>query len=97
MTSKKIVAAERRTPGQLRVEDVAFPGDQQRTISGPLASPEFWDDEFVSFGGRFGSYGPLMFAEAPAMFALLVESQQCIGGDWRDRRDALLAKISEAR
>lgn len=29
---------------------------------------------------------------APDMLALLVESQDGIGGDWRDRRDAVVAK-----
>ena len=30
-------------------------------------------------------------AAAPTMLALLIESQTNIGGDWRDRRDAVIA------
>jgi RNA polymerase subunit RPABC4/transcription elongation factor Spt4 len=33
-------------------------------------------------------------ATAPDLFALLVESQTSIGGDWRKRRDALIAKAT---
>lgn len=32
---------------------------------------------------------------ASEMLALLVESQTSIGGDWRERRDAILAKLSD--
>jgi hypothetical protein len=38
----------------------------------------------------------LLIATAPDMFALLVESQSSIGGDWRERRDAVVAKAGGA-
>lgn len=31
---------------------------------------------------------------APELLALLIESQQSIGGDWRERRDAAVAKAT---
>lgn len=33
-----------------------------------------------------------LIAAAPELLALLIESQSDIGGDWRERRDALIAK-----
>jgi hypothetical protein len=37
-----------------------------------------------------------LIAAAPELLALLVESQDSIGGDWRERRDALVAKATGA-
>lgn len=34
---------------------------------------------------------------APEMLALLIESQASIGGDWRERRDAIITKLTEAK
>ncbi len=36
----------------------------------------------------------VLIAEAPDLLALLVESQESIGGDWRQRRDAAIAKAT---
>jgi hypothetical protein len=33
----------------------------------------------------------------PEMLALLIESQSSIGGDWRQRRDAIVAKATGAK
>lgn len=38
-----------------------------------------------------------LIAAAPGMYALLDESQNFIGGDWRQRRDALLIEIDGGR
>lgn len=35
-----------------------------------------------------------LIATAPELLALLMESQKFIGGDWRERRDALIAKAT---
>lgn len=35
-----------------------------------------------------------LIAAAPELLALLVESQRSIGGDWRERRDAAIAKAT---
>jgi hypothetical protein len=35
-----------------------------------------------------------LIAAAPELLKLLVESQEYIGGDWRDRRDAAIAKVT---
>ena len=35
-----------------------------------------------------------LMAAAPDLLALLVESQSFIGGDWRERRDAVIAKAT---
>ena len=35
-----------------------------------------------------------LIAVAPDLLALLVESQENIGGDWRERRDAAIAKAT---
>lgn len=35
-----------------------------------------------------------LMASAPALLTLLVESQTSIGGDWRQRRDATIAKVT---
>jgi hypothetical protein len=81
---------------------------KQYTRSGPLKvgedgrilneirfqDPERWEETFVSFSGNFGSYGPHLFASAPELLALLVESQTSIGGDWRERRDAAIKKAT---
>lgn len=37
-----------------------------------------------------------LIALAPDLLALLVESQSSIGGDWRERRDAAIAKATGA-
>ena len=37
-----------------------------------------------------------LIAVAPDLLALLVESQENIGGDWRERRDAAIAKATGA-
>lgn len=34
----------------------------------------------------------MLMAAAPELLALLIESQENIGGDWRERRDAAIAK-----
>jgi len=35
-----------------------------------------------------------LLAAAPELLALLIESQDSIGGDWRERRDAAVAKAT---
>lgn len=37
-----------------------------------------------------------LIAAAPELLELLVQSQESIGGDWRERRDALIAKATGA-
>jgi hypothetical protein len=38
-----------------------------------------------------------LIAAAPKLLALLIESQESIGGDWRDRRDAVIAELAETQ
>jgi hypothetical protein len=38
-----------------------------------------------------------LIAAAPKLLALLIESQESIGGDWRDRRDAVIAELTETQ
>lgn len=59
-----------------------------------FCDPERWEETYVSFSGSFGCYGPHLFAAAPELLALLIESQHSIGGDWRARRDAAIAKAT---
>jgi hypothetical protein len=54
-----------------------------------FAHPEHWPGERVPDG-------PLVHSDcesAPDLELLLIESQTSIGEDWRERRDAVLARI----
>jgi hypothetical protein len=77
------------TPGPLAVREDGFITNEIR-----FRDPEHWKETYVSFSGSFGSYGPQLFAAAPELLALLIESQHSIGGDWRARRDAAIAKAT---
>lgn len=44
--------------------------------------------------GEPSIFNAQLIAAAPELLALLIESQDSIGGDWRERRDAAIAKAT---
>ena len=74
-------------------------------MSKETISPAPWHDngnEIVDgngkvIGGAFSNEDGTLMAAAPELLALLVESQSFIGGDWRERRDAVVAKVTGAQ
>lgn len=48
-----------------------------------------WETEYQERQARYR-----LEAAAPELLALLIESQESIGGDWRARRDAAIEKVS---
>lgn len=74
------------TPGPLE----AF---TEESFAGWWAIRRVEDGREVGSGdGGFDKEDALLFAAAPDLLALLIESQENIGGDWRERRDAAIAK-----
>lgn len=73
-------------------------GDAYRGLYG--AGPNNTVLDHAAYEGMWVAYGPsmdanaLLISAAPELLALLVESQESIGGDWRKRRDALIAKAT---
>lgn len=56
-----------------------------------------WEEQHISFGGYFGSYGPNVFAAAPEMFEALTLAAQSAGfqymtSETRAKIDAALEK-----
>lgn len=80
----------KHTPEPLGVRSASECG--QFWVEGRSSTGGDFSSGYVSFSGYFGSYGPHMFAAAPELLLLLLDSQENIGGDWRARRDAAIAK-----
>lgn len=77
------------TPGEWRAELVGV------SSAGPEGENVY---EITNGHQRIAEYvaecdAPLL-AAARELLALLIESQESIGGDWRERRDALIAKAT---
>lgn len=64
---------------------VTYDGDSLPIIDSPLA---------IIALVRTNEDDANLLAAAPELLALLIESQDSIGGDWRNRRDAAIAKAT---
>ncbi len=82
---------QKRNPGPLSVSP---DGVIRNGLS--FQDPDHWDETYVSFSGRFGSYGANLFAQAPELLALLKETLRPgaygIGSTLSARIEAAIAK-----
>ena len=87
-----MVEAPKHTAGRLTVE-LTGPEGQCTIRSDFRRRKGEWRDIYVEFSGYFGSYGPHMFAEAPAMLDALKAVRFILSdSDARKAIDAVLAK-----
>lgn len=79
-------------PGPLHVKCSGDPR-QYEIASDYMHLKGNWDDDYVSFSGFFGSYGPQVFAAAPEMLEALKLASAALGANRaRDVVDAAIAK-----
>lgn len=82
------------------VEKVAFVLWRDESIRAAKRKRTFeqWLDESDETRDRWcrSAKAAVAACRAVEMYLLLAESQESIGGDWRERRDTLLAKLGEA-
>jgi hypothetical protein len=84
------MSESKHTPGPWHINlDQIDCGDDKLSIE---ADEEYFIAQVDS--GMYQEANARLIAAAPELLALLIESQENIGGDWRSRRDAVIAKAT---